>query len=82
MEHTSQGEWLTVEQVAERLQVHVRTVRNWIGRGELAAAFLSKKAGYRIRSSDLDAFMDARMTAASKEGAVREDGRLAPLPVS
>src|SRR5262245_62057859 len=46
--------WLSVEQVAERLGLHVRTVRGYIRDGRLAAVRIGKQ--YRIARADLDAF--------------------------
>jgi excisionase family DNA binding protein len=46
--------WLSVEQVAERLGLHVRTVRGYIRSGRLTAVRLGKQ--YRIARADLDAF--------------------------
>jgi excisionase family DNA binding protein len=46
--------WLSVEQVAERLGLHVRTVRGYIRSGRLGAVRIGKQ--YRIARADLDAF--------------------------
>lgn len=46
--------WLSVEQVAERLGLHVRTVRGYIRDGRLRAVRIGKQ--YRIARTDLDAF--------------------------
>ena len=54
-------EWLTVEEVAGYFRVNVETVRRWIRAGELPVLDLGgSRAGYRIRSSDLAAFAEAR----------------------
>ncbi|MCW2642831.1 MAG: binding domain protein excisionase family [Dactylosporangium sp.] len=47
-------EWHSVEQVAERLGLHVRTVRGYIRDGRLKAVRIGKQ--YRIAQADLDAF--------------------------
>ncbi len=52
-------EYFTVEQVAEQMQVHERTVRNWIAHEGLPAFPIGKR-GYRIAKSDLQAFIDKR----------------------
>nr|WP_201748889.1 helix-turn-helix domain-containing protein [Micromonospora acroterricola] len=44
----------SVEQVADRLDLHVRTVRGYIRSGRLRAVRIGKQ--YRIAASDLDAF--------------------------
>ena len=46
----------TPKQVAEILQVNVRTVLNYIKRRELKAIYL--KRGYRIEEKDLRAFIE------------------------
>lgn len=46
--------WYSVEQVAGRLGLHVRTVRGYIRDGKLAAVRIGKQ--YRVAASDLDAF--------------------------
>ena len=59
--HASQDpEYLKVEEVAARLKVQERTVRDWILRGELPAYKLGKE--WRIRSDDFDQAMQARRT--------------------
>jgi len=45
---------LSVDQVAERLGLHVRTVRGYIREGRLEAVRIGKQ--YRIAAADLDAF--------------------------
>ena len=52
------SEWLTVEEVAKQLKVHIKTVRHWINTGELEAMDIGR--GYRISKSDLQAFIDKR----------------------
>lgn len=46
----------TVDQVAELLSYHRKTVIKWITDGELVASKLGRRE-YRIRKSDLDDFM-------------------------
>ena len=46
--------WYSVEQVAERLGLHVRTVRGYIRDGRLKAVRIGKQ--YRVAQADLDAF--------------------------
>ena len=49
--------WLTVEQVAERLQIHVDTVRRALRDGRMRGYKLSRKSGWRIRTSDADRYV-------------------------
>jgi excisionase family DNA binding protein len=51
---------MTVEQVADYLQLNKLTVYKYIRDGRLAAARLGK--AYRIRLSDVDAFLERQMT--------------------
>jgi excisionase family DNA binding protein len=46
---------LSIEQVAEQLGMHVRTIRNWIHEGRLPATRVGRR--YRIESGDLDALL-------------------------
>ena len=45
--------YLTVEEVAEKLQVHPQTVRRWLRNGYINGTLLSRRAGYRIRASEV-----------------------------
>ena len=53
-------EYLTVNEVAERLKVTPLTVRRWLKAGELVGYQLGDRAGWRIAESDLQLFMEAR----------------------
>ena len=54
------NEFLTVEQVAELLQIHWQTVLNYIKNGQLKAVKLGK--GYRISKEELDIFIQKQST--------------------
>ena len=63
--------WYTVEDIVDMLKVHEQTVRRWLREGELGGVLLGRKAGYRIRASDLESFLaarDARGTEGTEEG--------------
>jgi len=63
-------QWLTVEDVAARLQVSQETVRRWIRSGQLPVLELGgPKAGYRIREDALDAFIAERYGPVGKTAA-------------
>lgn len=62
----------TTSEVVDMLRVHEQTVRRWIRSGELPAVMLGRKAGYRVRASDLGAFLDERTER--KDAARREPG--------
>jgi len=54
-----QGEdWLTTDEIAKDLKVNVKTVRNWINSGELAAIDVGGE--YRIYRSDYEDFINRR----------------------
>ncbi|MFF7210565.1 helix-turn-helix domain-containing protein [Streptomyces sp. NPDC008238] len=55
-------EWLSVEQVADRLGLHVRTVRGYIRDGRLKAVRIGKQ--YRVARADLDALTGVPAAAA------------------
>jgi excisionase family DNA binding protein len=55
----------SVEQVAERLGLHVRTVRNYVRDGKLKAVRIGKQ--YRIAQEDLEAFTGRPMEASVRE---------------
>jgi len=48
----------TTEEIAEKLRVTPKTVREWIQRGELKA--IDAGQGYRIFRSDYDEFLESR----------------------
>lgn len=63
------SEFLSVEQVAERLGLHVRTVRNYVRDGRLKAVRIGKQ--YRIAREDLDALTGAPSPAPARETVAR-----------
>lgn len=64
------GRLYSVEQVAERLGLHVRTVRNYVRDGRLNAVRIGKQ--YRIAHEDLEAFMGRPVPAPPRETARRQ----------
>ena len=52
----NEDRFLTVEQVASRLQVHEETVRRWLRERRLRGHLISRRAGYRVRASEVDRF--------------------------
>ena len=51
--------WFTVAEIVEKLRVHEQTVRRWLREGDLKGYNFGGKSGYRIRASDLDAFLES-----------------------
>jgi excisionase family DNA binding protein len=63
-------ELYSVEQVAERLGLHVRTVRNYVRDGKLPAVRIGKQ--YRIANSDLESFTGRPAPAPLREAVTRQ----------
>ena len=62
MQQEPPPEWLTADEVAKELRVHIETVRRWLRDGTLPAISLgSRKGGYRVRRSDLEQFIEKRL---------------------
>ena len=59
--------WYTVEEIVDILKVHEQTVRRWLREGELRGVLLGRKAGYRVRARDFEAFLAARDTQGGEE---------------
>jgi excisionase family DNA binding protein len=51
-------EWLTVEEIAQELKMHVDTIRGWIRDGKLKATRFGRD--YRIKRKDFDKFVEDR----------------------
>ena len=66
--------WYTVEEIVSQLKVHEQTVRRWLKEGELRGVLLGRKAGYRVRESDFQAFLAARDARGFDE-----EGKAAPV---
>ncbi|WP_410809584.1 helix-turn-helix domain-containing protein [Micromonospora sp. 067-2] len=66
----------SVEQVADRLGLHVRTVRGYIRSGRLRAVRIGKQ--YRIAASDLDA-LTGQAPAATRAGGQAEVSSIVQL---
>lgn len=48
---------LTTKEIAERLRVHVVTVRRWYKSGKLKGFIISKRGDIRYRKEDLERFI-------------------------
>lgn len=48
----SETEFLTTQEIAEKLKVNILTIRRWIGSGKLPAFRIGK--AYRIRKEDFE----------------------------
>ena len=58
-------DWLTVEEIADDLRVHVSTVRDWIKQKKLKAAKFGRD--YRIRKEDYEEFIQKHLYPDSGE---------------
>jgi excisionase family DNA binding protein len=52
-------EMLTVKQIAEYMQVNIRTVQDWVSTGEMARVMIGKRE-YRIKRVELQRFIQER----------------------
>lgn len=51
----NETEYLTTQELAEKLKVNVLTIRRWIGSGKLPAISIGKS--YRIKKEDFEKFI-------------------------
>src|SRR3954465_2728250 len=68
-------EYLTVEQVAERLQVSAWTVRRWLREGQIEGSHLGDRAGWRVSEGAIKQFLQARSNRPSDDEV--EEGKAA-----
>lgn len=55
---------LTVNEVADRLRVHVESVRRWIRQGKMSGSMMGgDRGGYRIPESEIERFLAATRRA-------------------
>jgi excisionase family DNA binding protein len=54
------SEWLRTPEAAQYLGVHIETVRRWARDGEIPAAKLGNRGGFRFKREDLDRFLERR----------------------
>jgi len=67
---TESQEFLSVFDIAKRLQLHVKTVRNYVREGRLKAVRIGKQ--YRIARADLEAFTGLPLPLTDGERAKRQ----------
>jgi len=53
-------EWLTLQQIADELKLHIETVREWVRTKRLIAYRVGRD--YRVKRADLDRFLEERRT--------------------
>lgn len=54
--------WYDVKEIVAKFGVHEQTVRRWIKQGDLPAILFGRRGGYRVKASDLEAFLEAYQT--------------------
>lgn len=64
----NEDRWLTVAQAADVLQVHPETLREWLRAERIPATLLSRRAGYRIRATDIEAFLSGTLGTGEGKG--------------
>ncbi len=57
--------WLTLEQIAEELQIHIETVRGWVREKKLPAYKVGRV--YRVKRADFERFLEERRTTDESE---------------
>jgi excisionase family DNA binding protein len=71
-------EYLTVDEVAERLKVSSWTVRKWLREGEMEGSYLSDRAGWRVPEGAIERFLRSRSNQVDSEtGEAPETGKAA-----
>ncbi len=58
-------EYLSVEDIAARLDVHAQTVRRWLKSGQLKGMPFGGRTGWRVAESDLQEFLENMKKAAA-----------------
>jgi excisionase family DNA binding protein len=61
--------YMTAQEVADLLRVHIVTVRGWLQTGELKGFRLSCKTGWRIAPADVQVFIRRRTARVAQEAA-------------
>ena len=68
----SADKFVTVAEIADLLKVNQQTVRNWIDAGDLPAVRVGSRR-VRIRTSDLDAYLEAA-SEQQRAGKIADEG--------
>jgi excisionase family DNA binding protein len=59
-------EWLTLQEIADELKLHIETVRDWVRTKRLTAYRVGRD--YRVKRIDLDKFLEDRRTKPEDAG--------------
>lgn len=59
MEHQqAEREYMTVDEVAARIDVHPQTVRRWLRTGQMRGTLISRTAGYRVPRDEVERVLE------------------------
>lgn len=51
-------QFLTVDDVATRLQIHPETVRRWLREGRLEGILMGRRGGWRIKPESVESLLE------------------------
>ena len=60
--------WWTVDEIAQRLKISEFTVRGWLRQKRLRGVNFGGKTGWRVKDSDLRAFLERRGAQDDEKG--------------
>ncbi len=61
--------YVTVEEAVGLLGVHPQTVRRWLRSGQLLGTLISRRAGYRIKRSEVERVLEHGLRQQRKRAA-------------
>lgn len=65
--------WLKVDEVAKHLGFHPDTVRRLLREGRIVGHLISRRGGWRVRSSEVDRYITGEMPRRSEANRVQHD---------
>ena len=63
---TENEKWSSIEEIAEHIQVHKDTIRNWIKKGEIPSHKIGKQ--WRFKISEIDKWVNSGKSANINKG--------------
>lgn len=72
MSGNEHDEFLTVEELADRLKIHPGTIYNWISAGTLDIPYVKIGRAVRFRRTQIDAWIDSKGAAAAVDEAAND----------
>lgn len=61
--------YVTVDKAAELLGVHAQTIRRWLREGQLLGTMINRRAGYRIKLSEVDRVLEQGLREGNERAA-------------